>query len=209
MTLNPDQFHPHVDHYQSGGLGHRPEDPTRSVVGMVPTHVVDRYKEYDRNAPPGSSDERLGHTTSATRERVNEIREDIRAGKGITNPLQLHYNHKEHWATLGEGNHRLAAAQAEGVPYVPVRVVRDPLVGPEDGTGAPASHRDPGWAPHMDNYLPTDVHPSFLHFDHPANQHYDTSRVQPDPRTGEPVTPRKQVGAHEDIHNLLRPVHEW
>lgn len=146
------QFHPNVDHYRDGGMGGVGED--HSVVGMVPTHVLKNYQEYDRTDDanhPGS------------RERIEARRADLRSGEGFHTPLMLLYDHKNHWAKLGEGNHRLAAAEAEGIPHVPTRVVRANLERDKaEGVGAPATHNDPGWSRPGWDYVPSDIHPSYL-----------------------------------------------
>lgn len=161
--LSPDQFHPNVDHYRDGGMGGVGED--RSVVGMVPTHVVAKYREHDGYW--GSRDGRYGQDEADYHhEVISGIANDIKAGKGITNPLTLEYDHTRNWASLGEGNHRLAAAEAAGVSHVPVRVVRSNL-GHEQGnsTGAPAHLLNPDqWSRPGYAYVPTDMHPSHFNF---------------------------------------------
>lgn len=154
------QFHPHVRDYpaeRAGGV-------EGSVVGMVPTHVLDRYKEWDRT-------DEANHPGSA--EKIAALREDLRSGTGIREPLDLHYNPRERWAVLGEGNHRLAAAKAEGVPEVPVRVTRHMGVSPDSvrdtywekrgrQAGAPATHKPE--AEYSPGYLSSSLHPSMLEF---------------------------------------------
>lgn len=152
MTLNPDQFHPNVDHYRDGGMGGVGED--HSVVGMVPTNVLRQYREWDRA-------DSARHPGSA--EVIDSLRQDLRAGKGFHTPAMLLYDHKNQWAKLGEGNHRLAAAEAEAVPHVPTRVVRANLESAKrSGVGAPATHNDPGWSRPNFPYVPSDMHPSHL-----------------------------------------------
>lgn len=152
MTLNPRQFHPNVEHYRDGGIGGVGED--RSVVGFVPTEHLHAIREYDRAGADGNPE---------SRRVIDSIRQDIRAGKGITNPLMVEYDHKSNWAYLGEGNHRLQAAIEEGVPVVPARVVRSPY-GPsrrrEVGVGGHIQHSPIPGAP--EDYFPSDVHPKYL-----------------------------------------------
>lgn len=148
------QFHPHVQQYRSGGIGHLGED--RSVVGYVPTHVLEQYKEHDGIQNP--------HATGHDRRVIDSIRADIRSGTGIKEPLQVFHDPDQHWAYIGEGNHRLAAAREEGVPVVPVRVHSRARLDHkrEKGVGAPlkmgTDFGRPGWP-----YTPPDVHP--LHFE--------------------------------------------
>jgi hypothetical protein len=154
MSLGP-QFpdHPNLTHYQSGGIGHLPDDPTRSVVGKVPTRILSQYRHHEGDVNPDS------HAT------VEKIRADLRSGHGLEHPVMLEYDHKNKWASLGEGNHRLRAHELEGVPDVPVRVVR----GRQDyvkemGMGGPASHNPiPGIRDiDRESYVPSDIHPSYL-----------------------------------------------
>lgn len=149
--LNPHQFHPNLVHYQSGGMGHRLDDPTRSVVGMVPTHVLAGYRDHEGDVNPDS------HAT------VERIRNDLRSGHGLENPVMLEYDHRQGWASLGEGNHRLRAHELEGLPHVPTRVVRSRLdMKREMGMGGPASHRPIPGTEHDPSYIPSDIHPSYL-----------------------------------------------
>lgn len=56
---------------------------------------------------------------------VNALREDIRAGRGIGNPIQVDQDvFGDGNAYVGEGNHRLVAAALEGVSHVPATMVR-------------------------------------------------------------------------------------
>lgn len=56
---------------------------------------------------------------------VNKIREDIRSGKGITDPIVVDQDVKgDGNAFVGEGNHRLAAAALEGLSHVPTTMYR-------------------------------------------------------------------------------------
>jgi hypothetical protein len=141
--------HPNLLHYQSGGMGHLPDDPTRSVIGMVPTKVLAQYRHHEGDVNPDSHD------------TVEKIRGDLRSGHGLENPVMLEYDHRQQWAALGEGNHRLRAHELEGRSEVPVRVVRSRLdTTKEFGMGAPATHKDiPGSKP---DYIPSDIHPSYL-----------------------------------------------
>lgn len=167
------RWHPNVDHYRDGGIGG--VGPERSVVGLVPTHVVAKMAEWDRTGRGANPD---------SPQVIDGLRQDLRAGKGFTSPLMVEYNHKEGWAYLGEGNHRLAAAQAEGVPEVPVRVVRS-LSGPanrkQQGIGVAATHQPIPGAP--SDYFPSDVHPSYLRF----GERHDAGSLG------------------EEIHSLLTP----
>lgn len=153
MTNLGPQFpdHPNMNHYQSGGMGHLPDDPTRSVVGKVPTQVLAQYRHHEGDVNPDSH------------ETVEKIRADLRSGHGLENPVMLEYDHKAGWAALGEGNHRLRAHELEGRPEVPVRVVRSRLdTTKEFGMGAPASHKPIPGTERDPSYIPSDIHPSYL-----------------------------------------------
>lgn len=130
-------------------MGHLPDDPTHSVVGMVPTSTLAQYRHHEGDVNPDSH------------ETVEKIRGDLRSGRGLDNPVMLEYDHRAGWAALGEGNHRLRAHELEGREEVPVRVVRSRLdTTKEFGLGAPASHKPiPGAS---EGYVPSDIHPSYL-----------------------------------------------
>lgn len=146
--------HPNVEHYRSGGMGHLKGDDSRSVVGFMPTEFMKRYREH-------AGDWNGEHS----QETVDKIRQDIREGVGIKTPLMVHYSDKYKWGYVGEGNHRLRAADEEGLQTVPVRVIRD------DGESMrerwrnkhPGHDMDLGetkWTGGMgERYIPTDIHP--------------------------------------------------
>jgi hypothetical protein len=123
-VLNQKQFNVPVPEYvqqrKAGGKGHLEGDKTESATGMVRTERLIPLMEHQRlgrDAQPHSS------------ERVNEIRSDIRSGKGINNPIMVAYDHANKWGVVGEGHHRLEAAMKEGVSHVPVTVFRQPNLG--------------------------------------------------------------------------------
>ena len=121
-ALRVSPFHPHVDHYRDGGMGGL--GPDRSVVGLAPTSILVRYREHD-----GLWNSRHAATTRYDRQVIDALRADLRRGTGFHTPLILDYDHLCGWAYLGEGNHRLAAAVAEEIPEVPLRVVRSRTAG--------------------------------------------------------------------------------
>lgn len=152
------QWHPDVTHYQSGGIGHRQGDETKSVVGFLPTETVAKFREHDGHwgTRPGEG------TYDWSRDKIDRIKGDIQAGKGIHEPLVIDYNHREGWAYLGEGNHRLRAAEEAGAPVVPVRVYGRSHVTPAKGVGSPLRNKrqfdiDP-------SYSPPDIHPDHFEF---------------------------------------------
>lgn len=143
------QEHPNVDHYRSGGMGHRPDDESKSVVGFMPTSHMLKYREHAGNWHPDSP------------KIVQGIKDDIQSGKGITNPIMVEYDHKNNWGYVGEGNHRLQAANEAGAKTVPVRVIRSSdLSGKRaKGIGAPMHLQTKFGEGRDEGYVPTDIHP--------------------------------------------------
>lgn len=148
--------HPNVQHYQSGGIGHREGDESHSVVGFLPRHVLEKYRMHDGMQNP--------EVEGLDRERIDAIKKDIKSGKGITNPVEIHYDDKRGWASLGEGNHRLAAARESDCKTVPVRVYGRSFEKhtQQAGLGAPL-HLKTEWNDGHSRYVPPDIHPD--HFD--------------------------------------------
>lgn len=140
------QWHPNVNARRSGGIGHVEGDETRSVVGFLPTHVVARFREHD------AGDDWNGEHSHR---RVAQIEGDIRSGVGIKEPLQIDYDERAGWGKLGEGNHRLRAAERAGAPVVPVTIVgRANLARTQQrGVGAPLEHHTT-FADHDPSYIP-------------------------------------------------------
>lgn len=85
----------------------------RAVVEWVPIDVIATMREY---GPGGRSGLRWP-------DRVKALAADILAS-GFKSPLQLEYGTDDRRAYLGEGNHRLAAAELLGLECVPVLVQR-------------------------------------------------------------------------------------
>lgn len=79
----------------------------------MPISEVKKYREHD-----GTRDGQLSVDTT------HDIASQLKAGEGMRDPLILLYHHDTHSAYLGEGNHRLAAAEHAGWSHVPVRVAR-------------------------------------------------------------------------------------
>lgn len=155
---NPYEIHPNLTHYRDGGVGGI--GPEHNVVGMVPVSVLDRLKHYDRA-------NNREHMNADSLEIIESIREDLRSGHGLKNPLMVMYSKADQWAYLGEGNHRLAAAKAEGLTHLPVRVARTPDVSDYKryGIGRPAMNRHIPGVDHADpRYIPTDIHPDYMEF---------------------------------------------
>jgi hypothetical protein len=103
---SPEEIHPHLLDREAGSQ--YPHIPERHV-GFVDTSYL------------------MGMRGNEIRswDTVSKIRSDIRSGKGILDPLQVDQDvFGDGNAFVGEGNHRLAAAALEGVPYVPVTMYR-------------------------------------------------------------------------------------
>jgi GNAT superfamily N-acetyltransferase len=136
--------HPNVDHYQSGGMGHIEGDDSKSVVGFMPTRMIRGYE---------------GNETW-NEDKINEIHDDIKSGKGITNPLMMIYDHKNKWAYLGEGNHRFKGAVKADARTVPIRFVRgDASYQKKRMVGGPMRLDSPWKGARGEDYIPTDIHP--------------------------------------------------
>lgn len=152
------RIHPNVRDYpaeRSGGV-------EGSVVGMVPTHVLAGLREYDRTGP-----------------EVDALRADLRSGHGFEEPVVIEYDHRAGHAVLGEGNHRVAAALAEGVHEVPARVQRRTV---EPERARMAAHHLPD-AEYSPGYVSSALHPSMLQF----RESHESTNVM------------------DEIHNLLEP----
>lgn len=153
-NMTPQEIHPRVNDYkgeQDGGYG-----PDRTIVGFVRTDAL--------------SDMRGNETAP---ERVEEVLDSIRR-EGIREPLVVTFNPKTGKMYLGDGNHRLEAAERLGMPWVPVRVNVRRMPWDEDdldyfkrnGTNvkdAPKKWEDSPWTGMLGEVRwPLDMHPYFL-----------------------------------------------
>ena len=89
-------------------------------VGLVKTDFVKKFIEMDRTAPGY----KIPDYSEGT---IAKITEDLKSGKGFTDPLLLDYwvgKNGELYLNLTEGNHRIQAAMAAGLDEVPVRILR-------------------------------------------------------------------------------------
>jgi 2'-5' RNA ligase len=86
--------------YWDKEVGH----PHNEFTEMVPTEAMLPYREFDRPLK-------------------DDLRDHI-AQHGIVGSIKLEYNPKTEMAHIGEGNHRLKAAQELGISHVPVEVLR-------------------------------------------------------------------------------------
>jgi hypothetical protein len=111
------------------------------------------FREYDRQGVDAHSD---------SEDTINEIASDLsrRGVEGIEEPLHLTYDHKNNWAYLGEGHHRLAAAIKAGVTHLPLVIHADANLSDRKArlSGAPL-HMDTRLHEEAYNYHPSAVHP--------------------------------------------------
>ncbi len=165
------QEHPNVDHYQSGGIGHREGDESKSTVGFLPTHLVRSYREHGGDWNPDSH------------ERVAKIKADLDQGKGLSNPVQFEYDHKEKWGYVGEGNHRVEAAHQAGLQTVPVRVYGRGSAGDKkrQGVGGPMEMKT-DFGRNGFSYTPPDVHPDHFVFPGGSSHQHHTDPHDPELR---------------------------
>jgi hypothetical protein len=139
--------HPNLNQYRDGGIG---GDERANVVGMVPTHLLERM--------PGNSTQQ---------ERVEHYRQALRSGEGFTDPIMVEFDPKTRLAMVGEGNHRLRAAVQEGASHVPARVVRSRIESLDNwddgGRPKPVYPGTSPWKGGMgEEYWPSDIHPKYL-----------------------------------------------
>jgi len=160
---------PELQDYSDGGSGGLVG--SRSTVGFVSTEAL----------------KDMAGNTAGNEEAIESYRKSLREGKGFTKeyadgksynePIMVVYDNETGLAYVGEGNHRLQAAIAENIPYVPVRVVRgnkDEMVDPAYPSRTPKqikNDKEPGFLetsgssagqPVSEGYVPPSMHPSFV-----------------------------------------------
>jgi len=87
-------------------------------VSLVKTDFVKKFLEYDRTLPT--------ENFPSSAKTIANITEDLKEGKGFTNPLILAYDIDKDGnllLKLIEGNHRVQAALKAGIDDIPVRIV--------------------------------------------------------------------------------------
>lgn len=117
-----------------------PSSSLHGKIGWVPTSTVASMREYHPHELRDPAN-------------VPHLAEDI-SEHGFKSPLIMEYGQNERTAYLGEGNHRLAAAERLGLSHVPVHVMRSMR------TGSPRARRVPGAAEDVTGYVPGNMHPS-------------------------------------------------
>lgn len=146
---------------RSGGVGHLKGDKKRSITAMLPISEVKKYREYDREGE---------HDTGHSAERIQEIANELKSGGAIKEPLMLEHSTKHQWGYLGEGHHRLAAAELAGHSHVPVFVYSGrsgwgPGERKKKGIGAPLTFNKEGrnlmggTETVGEDYQPEEMHP--------------------------------------------------
>ena len=165
----PKPLFPGLASYKDGGSGGLVG--TRETVGLV---KVEALKDM-----PGN---KLSNT-----EGIEALRKSIREGKGFAtrdfqgkpfqDPIMVIYDNETGLAYVGEGNHRLQAAIEEGLPYVPVRVVRgnkEEMLEPAYASRKPQqikNNKEPKFVettgssagkPVGEGYIPPEFHPSYV-----------------------------------------------
>lgn len=87
-------------------------------VSLVKTDFVKKFIEFDRTLPT--------ENLPSSAKTIASITEDLKNGKGFTNPLILAYDVDKDGnllLNLVEGNHRVQAALKAGIDDIPVRIV--------------------------------------------------------------------------------------
>jgi hypothetical protein len=145
--------HPNLNHYRDGGMGGVGED--HSVVGYVPTHLL--------AAMPGNrtSEDNMAYQRDALAPET---------GTGFRDPVIVEFDGKTQRAYVGEGNHRVRAAQEAGLSHVPTRVIRSRIedytvkrVKEQGGRVAPTATGPSPWKGGMgEEYWPSDMHPKYV-----------------------------------------------
>jgi antirestriction protein ArdC len=159
---------PGLQDYKDGGSGGLVG--TRSTVGFVST---DALKDMAGNV-------------AGNEEAIESYRKSLREGKGFAirdfngrpfnDPIMVIYDNETGLAYVGEGNHRLQAAIAENIPYVPVRVVNgraSEMVEDAEKGRFPKqikNDKEPEFLetgslsgqPVSEGYVPPEMHPSYV-----------------------------------------------
>ncbi len=159
---------PGLQDYKDGGSGGLVG--SRSTVGFVST---DALKDMAGNI-------------AGNEEIVESYKKSLREGKGFAirdfngrpfnDPIMVIYDNETGLAFVGEGNHRLQAAIAENIPYVPVRVVSgkaSEMVEDAEKGRFPKqikNNKEPKFLetgslsgqPVSEGYVPPEMHPSYV-----------------------------------------------
>jgi len=139
-----------VEDWPQSGAMRKPHTEMMSVEDLK------KYRHVDRLSP----DER---TKPNPQEHIDNLAKDIKEGE-LEEPLQIHYDHDSKWGVLGEGHHRLLAAEQAGVTHLPVTVHRT-HPGANSGykerrKGAPMNIKDDAKVGTFKEHIPAQAAPS-------------------------------------------------
>lgn len=149
-----------INHIQGMSYLNSLKSSYKECVEMIPIEFVAQYREYDSS--------RLRDP-----ETVSILCADI-IKKGIVEPLMLEIGQKDQKVSLGEGNHRLAAAEQLGLEYVPVRILRRMELGSEPRSVTANRPNVAITKVPVDSYFPADSRPSDVFIN--ANMYYTNNK---------------------------------
>jgi len=134
----------------------QPQAMRKPHTEMMSVEDLKKYRHVDRLSPEES-------TKVHPQEHIDKLAKDIKEGE-LENPLQIHYDHDSKWGVLGEGHHRLLAAEQAGVTHLPVTVHRT-TPGANSGyksrgKGAPMSIKDDAKVGTFKEHIPAQASPS-------------------------------------------------
>jgi hypothetical protein len=134
----------------------QPQAMRKPHTEMMSVEDLKKYRHVDRLSPEES-------TKAHPQEHIDKLAKDIKEGE-LENPLQIHYDHDSKWGVLGEGHHRLLAAEQAGVTHLPVTVHRT-TPGANSGyksrgKGAPMSIKDDAKVGTFKEHIPAQASPS-------------------------------------------------
>lgn len=134
--------------------------PHAEFAENVPTDLILAFRQHDRGVGRNNI-----HDRAYSPEKWTAFKRDIQEN-GFNEPVVLHFNPHNGYATVQEGNHRIRAAKELGLPHVPVRCVKNSLLEPRNSPSPffhdcqPVPGHVPGSLVHESGYCPTDLKPS-------------------------------------------------
>lgn len=129
-------------------------------VEWIPLEDAHKIREFDRLTPE--------HDTGRSRSTVDGIKKSL-LEEGFRSPLNVDYNINDRYAYLGEGNHRLIAAQELGITHVPVTVHRSGEYSKHGNKGRGNAKQVPGVDPDQHGYVMGQMTPTQIGLTHPSN----------------------------------------
>ena len=135
-------------------------DANHDKVEWIPLKDAHSIREFDRLDS--------NHDTGKSRSTVDSIKNSL-LQEGFRNPLKVSYNINDRYAYLGEGNHRLIAAQELGLTHVPVTVYRYGESSSYGYKGRGWAKQFPGVEPDQFGYVPGNMTPTQIGLTHPSN----------------------------------------